>query len=125
MIKKKILLTLLLINFISLLYAQDNLKVIEYKIIKFETKGKNTKSTEYTVPKGQVWKIVSMIATYDVKAEITIDGDEYRFLYRAEIQGVTDGLLPFYLPENTVFSLGQIAGAGNKAALNIEVLKIE
>jgi hypothetical protein len=122
---KRILFTLLFISIVSLLFAQDNLKVIEYKIIKFETKGKNTSSTEYTVPKGQVWKIVSMIATYDVKAEITINGDLYRFLYRAEIQGVTDDLLPFYLPENTIFSLGQIAGAGNKAAFNIEVLRIE
>jgi hypothetical protein len=123
--RKRILLTVLLIGFVSLLFAQDNLKVIEYQIIKFETKGKNTISTEYTVPEGQVWKIFSMIATYDVEAKITINGDEYRFLYRAKIEGVTDGLFPFYLPENTTFNLGQIAGAGNKAALNIAVLRIE
>jgi hypothetical protein len=121
--KKKILLTVLLISFISIVFAQNNLKVIEYKIIKFETPDKSTKSTEYVVPQGQVWKIVSMISLRDVKVEITIDGEEYSFLYRAEIQGVTDGLLPFYLPENTTFSLGQIRDV--RAALNIEVLKIE
>ena len=122
---KKTFMFVLILFTSTILFGQNNLKVVEYKLLKFETKTKTKTKTEFTVPNGQVWKIVSMIATYDVKTEIFINDEEYRFLYRAEIDGATDGLFPFYLPENTKLGLGCISGAGNKALLNIEVLKIE
>jgi hypothetical protein len=115
--KKRILLTTFLIGFTTFLFAQSNLKVIEYKILKFE----NDKKTELVVPKGQTWKIESMIARKETKIEFVVDDDMY-ILYYIHHKGVFDELIPFYLPENTKFSLKPI---DDKIALSIAVLKIE
>ena len=101
--KKGILLTVFLIGFTAFLFAQNNLKVIEYKILKFD---KET-HPEYTVPKGQTWKIESIIVRKEAKIEFVVDDDMYIFFY-AHHTGVSDELLPFYLPENTEFSLKSI-----------------
>lgn len=114
---KRILFTLLLIGFSIISFAQDNLKVVEYKIIKFEKKVKG----EFTVPKGQTWKIESVVGSNDDKMIFIVDGVEL-LLYYSLHNGVTDKFLPFYLPENTKFSLQP---AGDNMVFNIAVLKIE
>ena len=115
--KTKILLTALLIGLTGFLFAQSNLKIVEYKILKFEKKV----AGEYTVPKGQTWKIESVVGSNDDKMIFIVDDVEL-LLYYSLHNGVTDKFLPFYLPENTTFSLKP---AGDNIVFSIAVLKIE
>lgn len=113
---KRILFTLLLFSFITCLFAQNNIKVIEYKILKFD----KDNSPEYTVPEKQIWKIESIVAREACKVEFTIDDDLYLFFWFHE-WGTTDQVIPFYLPAKTKFKMKP----QEKIAICIAVLQIE
>lgn len=114
--KKIVLLLMFFVFGVSALFAQSNLKVIEYKILKF----KKGDTKEYTIPKGQIWKIESVLAYDGMKVEFTIDDDLYLFFWH-EHTGVTDEFIPFYLPENTKFKMKP----ADKMVISVAVLKID
>lgn len=115
--KKIILLNLLLFVFAGFASSQTNLKIVEFKILKFE----QDKKTELTVPKGQNWRIESMVTRRDDKIEFYIDDVLYVLLYKRDI-GLSDGFRPFTIPEETKFSIKPLDG---EIAICVAVLKIE
>lgn len=114
---KKILITVLFLVASSILFGQSNLKVVEYKILKFE----KDKKTEFTVPKGQNWKIESVVTRKEDKIEFYIEDDLYILLYQHNI-GLSDEFRPFTIPEETKFSMKPLNG---HIAISVTVLKIE
>lgn len=114
---KKILFVILLIVSISPLFGQSNVKVVEYKILKFEA----DKKTEFTVPKDQNWRIESIVTRKEDKIEFYIEDDLYILFYEHNI-GLSDEFRPFTIPEETKFSIKPI---NDQIALSITVLKIE
>lgn len=114
---RKLLITLCFIAITGLLFAQSNVKVVEYKVLTFEKKVDN----EYVVPKGETWRIENAIGNCDDKLLFFMNDKEY-ILYYSLKNGITDGFLPFYLPENTKFNLNI---SGENISFIIAVLKIE
>ena len=99
------------------LFGQDNVKIVEYKILKYE----KNKKTELTVPKGQNWRFIGVVTRKPDKIEFYIEDDIYIFLYDHHV-GLNNEFIPFILPEGTRFSIKPIEGS---VAFRIAVLKIE
>jgi len=114
--KKYSILILLLFSIISL-FGQNNVKVVEYKILKIEKDNK----TVLTVPKGENWSVESIVALKEEKIEFYIEEDLYVLLFRHDI-GLSDDFLPFILPAETKFRFKPLQG---DIALSVAVLKIE
>lgn len=113
---KKIIILISFLAIAGAVFAQDNLKVIDYKILKFD----KDNYPEYTVPENQVWRIEGMVAREACKIEFTIDGDLYLIFWFHE-WGPSDQAIPFYLPAKTKFTMKP----QEKIAISIAVLKIE
>ncbi|MFO7829645.1 MAG: hypothetical protein R6V23_13560 [Bacteroidales bacterium] len=74
---------------------------------------------EHLVPKGEYWRIESVVTRGEDKIEFEINDELYILLYEHHI-GISDDFLPFTIPEETKFSMKPIEW---NFIINIAVLK--
>lgn len=118
---KKLLLFLVVVLIGTMVFSQDNLKVVKYIILDAElTKRKELKTFE--VPEGEVWKIESALGEITSQNVELIINDKSYLIQMTPRERFAVPQLPFYLPGGTVFLLG---AREDKGIVSICVLKIE
>lgn len=105
----------------STAFSQDNIKVVQYILLETDPK-KQSELETYEVPKDQVWRIESVLGTYDSRDVRLIINDISYAIQDSPRERYSNPQFPFYLPGGTEFKLSSGEGKGT---VSICVLMIE